>query len=160
MYWLFIMFIYGQIYSLYVWNYLRHLCVNQLTMQCGVTCTVRHRIIVTYRGLTYYELHAAHSHLFIYNSITYEVNIIGMFRVCSRRSWLSYGVGYMCYNLILHFLLFSRILGVLWMKNYAFHEACFHSFLYISATEWANVIGLLRACSKRSWLLSGVGENS
>ena len=39
------------------------------------------------------------------------------------------------------------------------HGARSHSFVYISTTSGANVIGLLRACSWRSWLSYGVGNS-
>jgi len=42
------------------------------------------------------------------------------------------------------------------VMNTAHHAAHSHSFTYISTTSGANVIGLLRACSWRSWLSYGV----
>jgi len=41
-----------------------------LTLQCGVTGTVRHRVNITCCGVTNTGRHAAHSHLFVYISTT------------------------------------------------------------------------------------------
>jgi hypothetical protein len=69
-----------------------------LTLQRGVTSTTRR---------------AALSHSFDYISTTWKENVIGLLCTCSRRSWLSCGVGDISYNLWLHFFRSSRILGFL-----------------------------------------------
>ena len=47
-----------------------------------------------------------------------------------------------------------------WSDGHFPHAARSHSFVYISTSWGANVIGLLRACSWRSWLSYSVGESS
>jgi len=54
--------------------------MQAITFQSGVTCTVRHRVKITCRGVTIAANHAAHSHFFVYISKTYEANIIGLLR--------------------------------------------------------------------------------
>jgi len=56
---------------------------SYLTLQCGMTCTIRHRVNIPCRGMTHTIRHGAHSHLFVYISTTYGANVIGLLRVCS-----------------------------------------------------------------------------
>ena len=86
---------------------------NPLTLQRGVTSAARHSENVTCRGVTSTARHAALSHSFDYISTTQGENVIGLLCTCSRRWWLSYGVGDSSYKLLLHFFLSSRSLGFL-----------------------------------------------
>jgi hypothetical protein len=90
-----------------------------LALQRGVTSTARHSENVTCRGVTSTALHPALSHSFNYISTTKGENVIGLLCTCSRRIWLSYGVGDSSYKLLLHFFLSSRSLGLLFaVRNF------------------------------------------
>jgi hypothetical protein len=82
-----------------------------------VTSAARHSVNATCREVTKTVRHAALSHSFDYISKTNSENVIGLFCKCSRRSWLSYGVGDSSYKLLLHFLLASRTLGFLFAAS-------------------------------------------
>jgi hypothetical protein len=84
-----------------------------LTLPHGETSAARHSVNITCRGVTSTARHAALSHSFDYISTTKGENVIGLLCTCSRRSWLSYGVGDSSYKLLLHFFLSPRILGFL-----------------------------------------------
>jgi hypothetical protein len=84
-----------------------------LTLQRGVTSTTRHSENITCRGVMSTARHAALSHSFDYISTTLGEKVIGLLCMCSRRSWLSYGVGDSSYKLLLHFVLSSQSLGFL-----------------------------------------------
>jgi len=77
----------------------------------GMTSTARHSKNATCRGVTSTARHAALSHSFDYISTTKGENVNGLLCTCSRRIWLSYGVGDSSYILLLHFFLSSRSLG-------------------------------------------------
>jgi hypothetical protein len=78
-----------------------------------VTSAARHSENITCRGVTSTARHAALSHAFNYISTTQGETVIGLICTCSRRSWLSYGVGDSSYKLLLHFFLSSQNLGIL-----------------------------------------------
>jgi hypothetical protein len=73
----------------------------------------RHSKNITCCGVTSTARHAALSHSIDYISTTQGENVIGLLCTCSRRSWLSYGVGDSSYKLLLHFFLSSGSLGFL-----------------------------------------------
>ena len=84
-----------------------------LTLQRGVTSAARHSVNITCRGVTSTARRAALSHSFDYISTTQGDSVIRLLCTYSRRSWLSYGVGYSSYKLLLHFFLSPRSLGFL-----------------------------------------------
>ena len=113
-----------------------------LTLQRGVMSAAHHSENITCRGVTSTACHAALSHSFDYISTTLGENVIGLLCTCSRRSWLSYGVGESSYKLLLHF--FSPLKVWVFFLQSLISQAA----LWVSGTSKLNMKRMLLLSSR------------